>query len=834
MDVLREIKKMRLSPVLVAVFAATTTLNLAETDSAWALNPEPPSNPESSSSEDLGESSFSGEVEITKSKLLSQAVETEPDPEETELNSEGDSPSPEPINPIIELVEPQPEVNLAAVEFAPVVSPPEVGEVEAVEEKNQVERETADSEPIATPEIAVLENSNPQVTDYYKEIVDGNRENLNESSPQVSLTDVNDQNLEKETSLTKIAKTPVEPMGSSVDLGIMEPSPPQPEIIAQQQAPETPQPPAQEPLVLVAEVLVQGATGELEDIIYEVINTQPGSTTTRSQLQEDLNAIFATGFFANVQAVPEDTPLGVRITFQVEPNPVLREVVIENVAPDSETILPQTEIERIFGEQYGQILNLEDFKRGTQQINDWYQENGYDLAQIVGSPQVSPEGVVSLVVAEGVIEDVQVRYINEDREEVDGNTREFIVTREVELKPGDVFNRNTARQDLQRVFGLGIFDDVQLSFSPGEDPSKVVVNVDVQEGSTGSLAAGAGFSSSSGLFGTVSYQQRNFGGNNQTLGAEVQLGTRSLLFDARFTDPWIGGDPFRTSYTVNAFRRRSISLIFDGGEEDVDLPNGDTPRIVRTGGGVTFFRPLSRDVFERSEWNASAGLQYQRVAIEDSDGDVVPRDENGNLLSFSDNGEDDLFLLQFGLTKDDRDNRLRPTSGSFLRFGLDQSLPIGSGSILMTRLRASYSFYLPVEFTNFSEGSETLAFNFQAGNTFGDLPPYEAFSIGGTNSVRGFDEGDVGSGRRYFQATAEYRFPVISIFSGALFADFGTDLGSGDSVPGDPAGERDKPGTGFGYGLGVRIQSPLGPIRIDYGLSTEGDSRIHFGIGERF
>ena len=147
MDVLREIKKMRLSPVLVAVFAATTTLNLADTDSAWALNPEPPSNPENSSSEDIGESSFSGEVEITKSKLLSQAVETEPDPEEIEFNSEEDSPSPEPISPIIELVEPQPEVNLAAVEFAPVVSPPEVGEVESVDREN-----------ITPPEIAVTKN----------------------------------------------------------------------------------------------------------------------------------------------------------------------------------------------------------------------------------------------------------------------------------------------------------------------------------------------------------------------------------------------------------------------------------------------------------------------------------------------------------------------------------------------------------------------------------------------------------------------------------------------------------------------------------------------------
>ena len=63
--------------------------------------------------------------------------------------------------------------------------------------------------------------------------------------------------------------------------------------------------------------------------------------------------------------------------------------------------------------------------------------------------------------------------------------------------------------------------------------------------------------------------------------------------------------------------------------------------------------------------------------------------------------------------------------------------------------------------------------------------------------------------------------------------DYGTDLGSGDSIIGDPAGIPGKPGSGFGYGAGVRVQTPLGALRLDYGLSDEG-SRFHFGFGERF
>ncbi|MBD2604475.1 BamA/TamA family outer membrane protein [Scytonema hofmannii FACHB-248] len=617
-------------------------------------------------------------------------------------------------------------------------------------------------------------------------------------------------------------------------------------------------PEATEARVLVSEVSVKNQAGqpilaELENQVYKAIRTQPGRTTTRSQLQQDINAIFGTGYFSNVQAVPEDTPLGVRVSFVVQPNPVLTKVQIQaNPGTNVASVLPANAVDEIFKEQYGGILNLRSLQEGIKTLTKRYQDQGYVLANLVGAPQVAENGVVTLQVAEGVVENIRVRFRNKDGQDTDdkgqpirGRTRDYIVKRELELKPGQVFNRNIIQKDLQRVFGLGLFEDINVSLDPGTDPSKVNVVVNVAERNSGSIAAGAGISSASGLFGTVSYQQQNLGGRNQKLGAEVQVGQRELLFDLRFTDPWIAGDPNRTSYTANIFRRQSISLIFDGNDENIDTfnpgrpdENGDRPRVIRTGGGITFTRPLSGNPFKSSEWTASAGFQYQRVSITDADGNIRrlgrvenSTDPNDRLdLSQSGEGRDDLLLLQLGAARDRRNNALQPTRGSFLRFGVDQSVPVGLGSIFLTRLRGSYSQYVPVKFTNFNKGAQTLAFNIQGGTVLGDLPPYEAFTLGGSNSVRGYEEGQLASSRSYVQASLEYRFPVFSVVSGALFFDVGSDLGSSTRA----AELLNKGGTGYGYGLGVRVQSPLGPIRVDYGINDDGDSRINFGIGERF
>jgi outer membrane protein insertion porin family len=601
--------------------------------------------------------------------------------------------------------------------------------------------------------------------------------------------------------------------------------------------------------VTVTEIIITTDRGQLDPSlaakIRQVLTINVGQSVTRDRLDQNLNAVRAMGDFATVQIVPEDTAKGVKISFVVKPYGTLNQVQIRTLPATSNSVITAVKIDEIFKPQYGKQLNTIELKAAIAKLNQLYQQQGYNLAQVVDVEELNPDGKVTIVIAEGSIEDVRVRFLNKKGEAVDenmqpysGQTRPFIITREAELKPGKIFNRTTVEKDLRRIYGLGLFDDVRVSFAPGSDPAKVVLQYDVIERNKNfSIVPNVGYGSVNGFFASLNYNQLNVGGNAQTLSANAQQGTTGLIGDVSFSDPWIATDLHRTSYSVNAFARRSTSFIFGGGKTPLFVPEttNDTPTILRTGGGITFNRPLDGDPYGDGGWRGSLGVQYQRVSTRDvNGGSIVPKDSGGNDLSFSKTGQDDLLMLQLGLTQDGRNSFSDPTQGSLLKLGVDQSVPVGLGHIAMTKAKASFTHYVPVKLTNFTAGSQSLLFNLQGGTILGDLPPYEAFSLGGTSGVRGYEDGDVGSGRSYVQATAEYRFPIVSIFGGGLFFDYGSDLGTGSSISGNPAGVRSKPGNGFGYGAGVRVQSPIGPLRLDYAINNLNETRIQFGLGERF
>ena len=229
--------------------------------------------------------------------------------------------------------------------------------------------------------------------------------------------------------------------------------------------------------------------------------------------------------------------------------------------------------------------------------------------------------------------------------------------------------------------------------------------------------------------------------------------------------------------------------------------------------GAEWRRPLAAD------WSGSVGLSWQRNRCMDDRGAPLVADCYGAPLTFSGGASDAAALANIGLTYSSA------RDGSQLGASLEQALPLSRDWLNFNRLRLRAEQPLPLG------GGAALVLRGRAGSLWGDLPPYEAFPLGGANSVRGYAEGGVGSARAFLEGTAEVRWRVRGPVAGVIFADAATDLDSGESVIGDPAGARGKPGSGYGYGAGVRVDSPLGPLRLEYAWSDRRRGRFHVALG---
>lgn len=571
--------------------------------------------------------------------------------------------------------------------------------------------------------------------------------------------------------------------------------------------------------VTATDVEVKGATEELQQLVLSTIGTRAGGSTNQSQLDKDVAVILNTGYFANARVSKTVNREGWNVVFQVEP------VVVRSLQLSGNQVLTSDVANTIFQSQLGQPVSPTALRQGFEQLSQWYKDNGYVLAQ-VAAIQPNRNGVLAVDVAEGIVGDINFRFLDKDGKPTQGRTKEDFLKRELKLKSGEVFRVDVARQDLQQLYKLGLFDNANVSLNG--DARQVDVTYDLIERAARGVNVGGGYSPSSGLFGTINYKDQNFGGVNKQLGLNAQIGAKDFQFDGNFTSPYQASNPDMPGYSVNGFRRRGISQTFDDDFQNQtnEAGNYEQPREGQIGGGISLNKPVG-------EWDTSLGLNYTRTSIRDRNGNIISTDSFGNPVSFSGTGVDDLLAVTAGVTRDERNNPYNPTQGSLLSLTTQQSIPVGNGNILMNRVQANYSQYTPVNILG-TKDPQVLAFNVQGGTTIGDLPPYMAYNLGGINSVRGYGTGDLASGRSFVLASAEYRIPVFNPVGAVLFADFGSDLGSGSSVLGEPGVVRGKPGTGFGYGAGVRVNSPVGIIRADYAFTDKGDSRLQFGLGQRF
>jgi outer membrane protein insertion porin family len=652
-----------------------------------------------------------------------------------------------------------------------------------------------------------------------------------------------------------------------------------------------------EPKVLIAEVAIEGLQDHpererLELAAYAAMAATPGSRVTRNELQTDLSAIYASGWFSDVRIQPVDGPLGVRLVVVVVANPVLQQVKLDPV----DLKLPEQVVKDTFAADYGKTLNLNTLQTRMQELQRWYADQGYSLARITGPSRVSPEGVVELLVRQGTVEGVEVQFLNKEGsatndkgEPIRGKTKPWVVTREVSLRPGQVFNRRELEEDIKRIYGTGLFSDVKVTLKPvPAEPGKVVIVLGIVEQSSGSLSGGLGYSQSQGVFGQIQLQDSNLFGRAWDLGTNISYGQYGGLGDVTFTDPWIKDNKYRTSFRARFFFSREVPQLFqnennsftyelqnfDGSDFDVVTSrtvnnngtetvttNFDTVAIQRIGANVQFVRPLNGgNPYKKAPWNLILSFGGQEVTPMDFSGskysygvvgatsspDTVPSNQV-ICLAFNCASENQLVSFRVGATYSTLNDPRNPTKGNFLSLGTEQFISVGENSPTFNRVRGSFTHYIPVEWLKIFKGcrpkpgetkdcKQALAFQVSAGSLVGsDIPPYEAFCLGGGNSVRGYYDCDLGVGKSFAEATIEYRFPIFSIISGEIFFDAGTTFGTQEDIPGNPGGLLGKKGEGYSPGVGLIVTTPVGPLRLEVATQDfSSDWRFNLGVGWKF
>lgn len=504
-----------------------------------------------------------------------------------------------------------------------------------------------------------------------------------------------------------------------------------------------------------------------------------------------------------------------------------RKYVVGKVYTKDNTVFSADEIKKslkVVGE--AKVFSQEAIQEDAANIQSLYFNKGYIFAQVNGSTYLNPETDrvdITYYVDEGI-----VGYV--DKIKIRGNikTKDKVIRRELRIFPGERFDGEKLKRSKERLQNLGFFEEISYDIEPSASAQANMrdLAVEVKESKTGEFSFGGGYSSVDKLIGFIEIAQKNFDWKNfpyftgagQDLRLRAELGSISQNFELSFTEPWMFDYP--VSFGFDGYRRVR--------DRETDIGYGYNEK--RSGGDLRLGRELK---------------EYLRA-------DMVYRLEEVNISSVSDEATGDLkkevgsniiSSLQLGLTQDTRDNMYTPSKGYILGGTLELAGgPFGGDKdfVKLTTVASKYFGFLR---------SSTLELRLRAGiidpyANSKEVPIYERFYAGGAYTIRGYNERKVGpidpsskdpiGGESMLVANIEYLYPIINVLKAALFYDVGNVWpGAEDFASG---------GYKSGVGFGVRLKTPIGPVRLDYGwpLNKEpgelakGRGRFHFSLSHGF
>ncbi|XER08469.1 Outer membrane protein assembly factor BamA [Sporomusa rhizae] len=541
----------------------------------------------------------------------------------------------------------------------------------------------------------------------------------------------------------------------------------------------------------VAAVTVTGINNVDEATVKGVIKLQPGDTLTADKVKQDLQAIHDLGYFFDVVANFAEVPEGVKVIYTVMENPQLKDIIVKG-----NTKVSSDKIKELVTAGKGNILNTRTLNTNVRAVEQYYHDQGYILAK-VSDIAMSPGGELTLTISEGSLEGIVVK----------GNekTKTNVITREMKVKPGEPFNVKDAKRSMQKVYNLGYFEDVNMKLNPGKEPNAVELETSVVEQKTGMFSIGGGYSKADGMVGIIEVGDNNFRGTGDRVKLHWEFGgVDNKNYEVSYTRPWLDSKQTSLSFSFYNMTNEYTDYYDDTNNKKSTYDKN------RKGFDITLGRPAGEYIHNYITFkNRKDTYEEYKSGPED----------------YSDASHQQYLKDNFGETRsvtlmrvfDSRDNVFAPTEGARYSLSAEFAGKALGGDFNFNKYTAEGRKYFKV-------GSDhVIATRLTVGYAEGNISDTNRFEVGGSDTLRGYED-DQFKGDKMIAGSVEYRFPVVNKIQGVVFTDVGNAWKSKGYTLNDLKSS---------VGVGIRMSTPLGPVRIDYAKGEEG-GRTHFSFGGQF
>lgn len=553
----------------------------------------------------------------------------------------------------------------------------------------------------------------------------------------------------------------------------------------------------------ITEIGFDGAPKDVKARLYGLIQSKVGSSVKMETIKSDVTALGGTGIFSRISPTFNSVPEGVKLKYQLTANPVVYKLDIQG-----NTVFRTQFLAELLNIQAGSVLDLNYVKERLKEIETLYLKQGYIL---VSFPDVhmTEDGTLHIMVEEGTIEDIKL--VGNEK------TKDHVVLRELRFRKGQPFNKFLASRSMERLYNLGFFEDVNMKLLPGEGSShSVIVEIDMIEQKTGIVTVGAGYSNSDGIVGMVEVGDSNFRGTGDKVNVHWEFGGsgRGKNYQFSYTRPWINdkGDSLGFSLYNRIYQY-----------DDFDATGNTVAEYQKRKKGWNLTWGRVSDEYRTNYLNFESTKEALNSGI--NPGPVmqnIDKETQGKWATAIVNNFGRTNSMTFTHVYDSRDNYFNATKGKRFSCSLQWGGHGLGGNFDFYKFTAEGRFYKQLG------NGHVLALRLMGGYISGHISYSDLFSLGGANNLRGYED-DQFKGDKMYAATLEYRLPIAKKVQGVLFTDVGSTWGiDRGQIP----WYKDDRSIHFSAGVGLRLQTPIGPVRLDYGYGKKG--KFHFSFGTQF